>query len=330
MQDRPVVSISCITFNHERFIGDALDSFLMQKTSFPFEILIHDDASSDHTPEIIRSYVKRYPDVIKPIYQQENQYSQGVHVGMFNRSRAVGDYIAMCEGDDFWTDPYKLQNQVDILESNPDHSMCITAVEKVHESHSDREIHIRAADGDRSFTLEDLLKRNMVHTASVLFRRELLGELPNDLLNAFNFDYVMWVEMAKRGPIYFLDRPTAVYRVHEGGIYSSLSSADKIKSSLETRYIILNHLQDRHKKLLLETIYHTQKRLIEVLMMNEQFSEAEEVARLNHAIMRDAGITGVRNRFSNYLKRHISHPLSRVIYRVFGSSYPASGLEPER
>ncbi len=107
-----IVSISCKTYNHEDYIADAIDGFLQQKTNFKYEILIHDDASTDRTADIIRAYEKKYPDLIKPIYQTVNQYSiEGVSVTQLNLSRAKGKYIAECEGDDYWIDPYKLQKQ---------------------------------------------------------------------------------------------------------------------------------------------------------------------------------------------------------------------------
>lgn len=109
----PIVSISCITYNHEDYIRDAIEGFLMQKTTFPVEILIHDDASTDKTADIIREYEKKYPHLIKPIYQTENQYSKGIGVSAtYQYPRANGNYITLCEGDDYWTDPYMLQKQV--------------------------------------------------------------------------------------------------------------------------------------------------------------------------------------------------------------------------
>lgn len=123
--ENPFVSICCLTYNHESYIRQCLDGFVMQKANFPIEILIHDDASTDGTQDIIREYEVKYPNIIKPIYQKENQYSKGVKVSLvYNYPRAKGKYIALCEGDDYWTDPYKLQKQVDFLESHPDYVMC--------------------------------------------------------------------------------------------------------------------------------------------------------------------------------------------------------------
>ena len=117
----PLVSINCITYNHKQYIRDAIEGFLMQITNFPVEILIHDDASTDGTVEIIREYEKQYPWLIKPVYQTENQYSKHnsfISISKIQYGRALGKYIAFCEGDDYWTDHYKLQKQVDFLESN--------------------------------------------------------------------------------------------------------------------------------------------------------------------------------------------------------------------
>lgn len=122
----PLVSICCITYNHAQFIRKCLDGFLMQKTDFPIEILIHDDCSTDGTTEIVREYEAKYPDLIFPLYEEENQYQQGkaAEIDFYNYRRARGKYIAYCEGDDYWTDPLKLQKQVDFMEANPEYSVC--------------------------------------------------------------------------------------------------------------------------------------------------------------------------------------------------------------
>jgi glycosyltransferase involved in cell wall biosynthesis len=115
--DFPLVSIFCTSYNHGHYIASAIESFLNQITDFPIEILIHDDASTDLTPEIIRDYERRYPTIINPIYQKINQHSRGIKINAeINYSRSKGKYVAICEGDDYWTDPYKLQLQVDHME----------------------------------------------------------------------------------------------------------------------------------------------------------------------------------------------------------------------
>ena len=123
----PLVSIICLTYNQAQYIRKTLEGFVMQKTNFPIEILIHDDASTDETADIIREYENKYPQIIKPIYQQENQYSKKVAIGAtYIYPKVKGKYIALCEGDDYWIDPLKLQKQVDFLESHLDYALVYT------------------------------------------------------------------------------------------------------------------------------------------------------------------------------------------------------------
>ena len=129
--ERQLVSICCLAFNHEPYIRKCIEGFLMQKTCFSFEVLIHDDASTDKTAEIIREYEAKYPKIVKSIYQSENQYSKGIKVSqIYQFPRAKGKYIAICEGDDYWTDPLKLQKQVDFLEKNEDYGLVYTGLLK--------------------------------------------------------------------------------------------------------------------------------------------------------------------------------------------------------
>src|SRR5690554_1247666 len=120
-----LVSVCCLSYNHRPYIKDCLEGFVKQQCNFQFEVLIHDDASTDGTSDIIREYQKKYPNIIKPIIQTENQYQKGVAVNwVYNFPRAQGKYIALCEGDDYWSDPLKLQKQVEVLENDPDCSLC--------------------------------------------------------------------------------------------------------------------------------------------------------------------------------------------------------------
>lgn len=121
----PVVSVVCLTYNQEAYIEDAIRGFLTQETEFPFEVIIHDDASTDGTQAVVRGYQRRYPSLIKAIFQKENQYSKGtIKVGRIAAGAASGKYIALCEGDDFWIDKRKLSIQVQALRANPKHKIC--------------------------------------------------------------------------------------------------------------------------------------------------------------------------------------------------------------
>ena len=126
--NNPIVSVCCITFNHENYIGEALDSFLMQETDFPFEVIVRDDASPDTTADIIREYERKYPNIIKPIYEKENGFQKGIKPSQVVIKKAIGEYIAFCEGDDYWTDNKKLKIQKDFLDVNNEYVICYGAV----------------------------------------------------------------------------------------------------------------------------------------------------------------------------------------------------------
>lgn len=137
--NHPVVSVICLAYNHERYIRKALEGFVAQETDFPFEVLVHDDASTDSTRSIIEEFAQEYPDIIVPVYQNENQYSKGVDPGwdvLFPKTR--GKYIAFCDGDDYWCDPLKLQLQLEQLEKHPDCSACTCVVQCINEDGTKR------------------------------------------------------------------------------------------------------------------------------------------------------------------------------------------------
>lgn len=184
----PLVSICCAAYNHEKYLAQTLDSFLSQQCDFDFEILIHDDVSPDRTADIIRGYEAKYPGVVLPIYQTENQFSKGISIdGTFNFPRARGKYIALCEGDDYWCDPRKLQRQVDYMEAHPSCTFCFTNGYVHDESgekpdrpflpyyEQEKELF---AHGSRAFTLGEIAGVNFIPTASFLFRTDALRALP--------------------------------------------------------------------------------------------------------------------------------------------------------
>lgn len=170
------VSIITLAYNHGSYIRQCLDGFIMQKTNFPFEVLIHDDASTDDTASIIREYQAKYPDIVKPIFQTENQYSKGVSIGKdFLYPRAQGDFIALCEGDDYWTDSLKLQKQFDWMEAHPECSLCFTnaVIHWYDGSHPDE---LFAQVEERDYSGVELCKKWLSPTASFFFRASILEE----------------------------------------------------------------------------------------------------------------------------------------------------------
>ena len=213
-----IVSVDCTAFNHEKFIQQALDGFLSQKTSFPIEILVHDDASTDNTAVIIQEYEKKYPRLIRPIYQTENQYSKGARISFdYQFPRARGKYIAICEGDDYWTDPNKLQMQVDFLESHPDYSMCFHGAEEQNEEnlYTDSEHNLVQ---DKDYTAEDLLDHWIIPTASIVMRRESACYPLKNPSKIVYGDYFIFFSCLALGKVRGFSRKMSVYRVNQNSI----------------------------------------------------------------------------------------------------------------
>lgn len=241
---KPVVSICTLTYNHGPYIAEAIDSFLMQETDFPFEVLISEDCSTDNTVSIIREYEKKYPTIVKPIYQQENQYSKQIKMNpTFNYPRAKGKYIALCEGDDYWTDPLKLQKQVDFLEEHDDyaisgHDAFIIDENGTHQKDS-KLLDIEKKDFDG----EDLiLNKTWILTLSWLVRREAIKNIPPEysmVLNGDKFQISLIGHFGKSK--HHNDIKPAAYRMHSGGIWSLLTQKEKRDSQINTNFWIYRY-----------------------------------------------------------------------------------------
>lgn len=215
--ERPVVvSVKCATYNHAPYIRQCLDGFVMQKTNFRFEAIVHDDASTDGTTEIVREYAYKYPDIIKPMYEEENQYSRNLTAmnDAINK-KLVGKYIAICEGDDYWTDPFKLQKQVDYLESHHECSLCfhpnyrlfpegnkkINAPKKKKEKYNSKDVIL----GGGGF----------MATSAMLFPRQYYlmdKDRPDFFKSSPIGDVPLRLFLASKGSIGYIDDVMSVYR----------------------------------------------------------------------------------------------------------------------
>lgn len=222
--ETPLVSIICLTYNHAEYIRQCLEGFLMQQTDFSFEIIVHDDASTDGTAIIVKEYAEKYPDRFVPVLQTVNQYSQGVSIGKtFLYPLAKGKYIAECEGDDYWTDPLKLQRQVDFLENHPDYVLCSTDCMMMVEKTGEVSQWILGTEDD--ITPEYLIIDNRIATLTALYKKSILTDylngvepfMPHFLMG----DYPLWLYFASRGKIRKLPYNTAMYRNREGSLSHS-------------------------------------------------------------------------------------------------------------
>ena len=224
MNSVPKVSVVCLAYNHRSFIGRCLDGFVSQKTDFPFEVIVHDDASCDGTAEVISEYAAKYPEIIRPVLQQENQWRKGVSISQkFVFPLLRGEYVAFCEGDDYWTDENKLQKQVDFLDENPEYSICFHPVEVVWSNERKKRTVFPAPSyrfGKSELELSDLLKHNFIQTNSVLlrwrFHRDPFSMIPEKILPQ---DWFIFLLHAELGKIKYLPGVMSVYRKHDTGVW---------------------------------------------------------------------------------------------------------------
>jgi glycosyltransferase involved in cell wall biosynthesis len=237
-----------MTFNHKNYISDAIEGFLKQETNFPFEILIHDDASSDGTAEIVRQYQAENPGLIRAFLQSENQYSQGNKPGRILVNLSKGKYIALCEGDDYWTDPFKLQKQVEFMEAHPGCTISSHKLMIKYENGVQEDEVFPAIDGNHLFTLNDLLKNRFLKTCALMYRR-IDDEGYLEFVKGFRVgDAPLIFYYAQMGYVGYLGDCMAVYRVHGGGVWSRRSNFDQIMAGLDTRLRLKSKLNVRFPK----------------------------------------------------------------------------------
>ncbi len=222
------VSVICLTYNHQAYVRQSLDGFVMQKTNFPFEVWVGDDASTDKTPAIVSEYAAKYPDIIKPVLRKENVGPAENAHDLYRRVTAP--YVAICEGDDYWTDPLKLQKQADFLDAHPDFSLCFHPVAVCYDNNAPtKEIFPEKSKlfYKKKPTYRELLKGNFIQTNSVLYRwrfhKDSLNLLPKDIQPA---DWFMHLLHAQIGKIGFLPDVMGVYRRHGNGMWTDAGKTD--------------------------------------------------------------------------------------------------------
>ena len=226
--DNPLVSVMCATYNHEKYIRYALNGFVMQETNFPFEVIVHDDASTDGTADIIREYEAKFPHIIKPIYQTENQYSKKVKIGkeiMYPKAR--GKYFAMCEGDDFWIDKNKLQKQADYLENHPEAS-CV--FHPVHILFNEKAVkNDKRWNTEMDFSAYDVIvgSGSFIYTPSLFCRKDIALKFPKFRQIANVGDYPLQILLSLKGKVHYLPDIMACYRSMTEGSWSSKFANDE-------------------------------------------------------------------------------------------------------
>lgn len=266
MPNNPLVSVYCLTYNHENYIRDTLDGFVNQKTNFPFEVFVHDDASSDNTPVIIQEYASKYPDIIKPIFQSQNQYSkEGKIVKRFISPNIKGKYIAACEGDDYWNDENKLQIQVNFLEDHPNYVACVHNTLKINKESKSIGKFIEL-ETDCDLKTEDVIlrtDRGFFHFNSILYKSEYLINVRPDFFPKMPGvgDYTLAIYLALNGEIRYINRIMSAYRVCVPGSWTDRNRRKDVNDIIKRRNNTVEMLKsaneyssNRHKDIIEKAI----------------------------------------------------------------------------
>lgn len=314
-----LVSVLCTAYNHEEYIRSALEGFVSQKTDFPFEVLINDDASTDKTAEIIREYEEKYPHIIRPFYQKENQFSKGIGYVYENvfYPNARGKYLAFCEGDDYWTDDSKLQRQAEFMEAHPDYSACVHNTLLHYCDGSCKDQPLIAPAGDRDLGFEQLIHGPVAsyHTSSLFARKDIIIQKPDFYLVATSYgfaDYAWGLWLGLRGKIHFIDSIMSVYRICSnpsawssgvGGQYGKLRKF--IIGKIELLRAFLPHAPEEYRELTRQVILEREFELMYI-----EGRDREQRREPYRSILRRQSIS---YRLKNFVKSYL--PAVQRLYR---------------
>lgn len=250
------VSVLMVTYNHEKFIEKALDSVLMQRVNFSYDIVIGDDCSQDDTRNILIDYQKKHPNKIRMLLNEKNHGWRGKFNFIQTFCACQGEYVAILEGDDYWTSPSKLQKQVDFLDMHRDYSLCFHAFKYIFEDGSDNKpAPIFPPEIKPYYTISDLLgKRNFIHVGSVMFRRGIFGELPEWYYSSIPGDVELYILCGEHGRIGYINEVNSVYRVHGDGVWSSKDLIQRLQIQIEMYRNMNAYLNFRFDKVIRSSI----------------------------------------------------------------------------
>ncbi|KRB55965.1 glycosyltransferase [Flavobacterium sp. Root186] len=306
---QPLVSIICTTFNHENFISETLNGFLIQKTTFPFEIIVHDDASTDNTASVINDFAAKYPLIIKPILQKENQYSKKeVNIWSdFTFPKAKGKYIALCEGDDYWIDELKLQKQVDFLENNTEYVITWT------DFYTKKDAELISNDFNSTlpavYTIDfnTLFKPYCTYTLTSVFKKDAVDPFDYKKFE-YSKDNTLYALALCNGKGAFLNFQGAVYRWHSGGIYSLQTPfLQRYSSYLNLKEIFDKIPQSRTQniKRVLETLLKASAFEALKLRKNKEFKNSRDHQNAINEFLDKAGLSLKMKYLWRYIKSNI-------------------------
>lgn len=240
MNSDPIVSVLISTYNHGSFIAEAIEGALMQKTEFSFEIIISDDCSTDETRQTVEDFQRHYPDRIRTFFSAKNEGGHANFDRLFNEAR--GRYVSLLEGDDYWTDSLKLQKQVDFLERNPDFAICFHNLEIKTEGQQPEITGTTNHNEPTVSSLERITRFNYIWTVSCVFRKNLIAGIPSWVHTLPLGDWPLFVLLAEKGSIRYLDEVMGVYRIHPGGVWSKQAQQKKMAKTVRVAEVCRKHL----------------------------------------------------------------------------------------
>jgi glycosyltransferase involved in cell wall biosynthesis len=262
------VSILTTTYNHERFIAQALESVLAQEVAFTYEHVIGEDCSTDRTRELLLDARQRHPDKIRLLLREQNIGRRNNFITTFKACQ--GRYIALLEGDDYWTSTEKLQKQVDYLDSHPECTICFHPVIKSHEEENWEKL-FAPEPIKETYTLEELLDRNFIATCSVMFRNHLFENFPQWFLHVPAGDLPLHVLNAQHGYIGYINEVMAVHRIHSGGVWSPKQAADRLEARITILEALREHLGSDYEQQLDDSIAKAQAQIVWSLVLSRKF-----------------------------------------------------------
>lgn len=275
MENKPLVSICCTTYNHEKFIAQAIEGFLLQQTDFEFEIVIGEDCSTDSTAQIIKEYELKYPNKFRVYYNSPNI---GVTPNWKQTLNACkGEFIAICEGDDYWTNPHKLSKQVSFLQNNPDFTVCFHCPIIYDELTNQFTEDSRVKELPDITTIDDLALANYIHSNTVVYRNNKEVLLQFNEIDTPIADFVFSMLNAKYGKIMKLDDAMAVYRIHNGGVWSGIAIEKRTAQSVTMLESMLPYFtQEIQEKILKQKAFILFELFIN-FMQNNEFLKSLEI-----------------------------------------------------
>jgi glycosyltransferase involved in cell wall biosynthesis len=311
------LSILCITFNQEQFIRQTLESIVMQKTNFEYEALIADDCSTDGTTEIIKEFQFKYPNIITPVFRTKNLGVMKNLIDLFSVTKS--EYIALCEGDDYFIDENKLQIQIDFLDQNPNYTLCFHPVNVVFENDEKPSYIFPNIKDFNSFTLDELIIGNFIQTNSIVYRRQEYDNLPANILP---LDWYLHIYHAKFGKIGFIDKVMANYRKHAGGIWWGIENApEKLLKKYGAMHLALYHeiyklFEDNaeYQKISFGNINYILTRITEIDKNENSFLFNKVISETSHELL-ELLVTHFYHEYN--VTKHLKLRMKNIIFSYF-------------